>query len=84
MNVLKKSLLVPGEHANNSSRNVLCTFNLFPYIWFPLFKLTLFNHTEEAIKRCSGKTALLGFKTHKKLLKNKKISLRNTSEGVHY
>ena len=42
----ENSLLVPGEHANNSCRNALCKFNSFRYIWFPLFKLTLFNHTE--------------------------------------
>ena len=51
-------LSVLGEHANNRSRNALCKFNSIPYIWFPSFKLTLFNHTEADIKRCSGKKAL--------------------------
>ena len=55
--------MVPGEYTNNSSRNALCTFNSFPCIWFPLFKLTLFNHTDAAIKWCSGKAAFLEFKT---------------------
>ena len=41
------------------SYNALFTFNLFSYIWFPLFKLPLFNHTEAAIRRCPGKTAFL-------------------------
>ena len=46
--------------------------NLFPYIWFPLFKLSLFNHREATIKRCSKKRRFWDSNCHKNHLESRK------------